>query len=133
MKHIAIIFVTSLLASCNLFQKTQPAGESVVVEEAQKQQEEAFVPVEKELYVIDKEEREDNYLFGEKIKISAEGNEFYKTDRGDYIKKKDVGDWKTLKTKITGDDLTKSLDINGISNDSISKYLSIDQISYQEY
>ena len=29
-----------------------PAGESVVVEEAQKQQEEAFVPVEKELYVI---------------------------------------------------------------------------------
>ena len=52
MKHIAIIFVTSLLASCNLFQKTQPAGESVVVEEAQKQQKEAFVPVDKELYVI---------------------------------------------------------------------------------
>ena len=52
MKHIAIIFVTSLLASCNLFQRTQPAGESVVVEEAQKQQEEVFVPVEKELYVV---------------------------------------------------------------------------------
>ena len=130
MKYFVISFVT-LLASCNLFQRAQPAGESVVVEE--KQQQEVFVPVQKELYVIDKEERKDNYLFGEKIKISAEGNEFYKTDRGDYIKKKDVGDWNTLKTKITGDDLTKNVDINGNSNDSISKYLSIDQISYEEY
>ena len=132
MKHFIIFFVTLLLAGCNLFQGQQPGEESVAVEEKQ-QQEEAFVPVQKELYVIDKEEREDNYLFGEKIKISAEGNEFYKTDRGDYIKKKDVGDWNTLKTKITGDDLTKNVDINGNSNDSISKYLSIDQISYQEY
>ena len=126
MKHITIIFVTSLLAGCNLFQGQQSAEEK-------QQQEEMFVPVQKELYVIDKEEREDNYLFGEKIKISAEGNEFYQTDRGDYIKKKDVGDWNTLKTKITGDDLIKNVDINGNSNDSISKYLSIDQISYQEY
>ena len=78
MKHFVIFFVTLLFASCNLFQKTQPAEESVAVEEKQ-QQEEAFVPVQKELYVIDKEEREDNYLFGEKIKISTEGNEFYKT------------------------------------------------------
>jgi len=132
MKHFIIFFVTLLLAGCNLFQGQQPGEESVAVEEKQ-QQEEAFVPVQKELYVIDKEEREDNYLFGEKIKISAEGNEFYKTDRGDYIKKKDVGDWNTLKTKITGDDLTKNVDINGNSNDSISKYLSIDQISYEEY
>ena len=120
MKHFIIFFLTLLSTSCNLFQKQQPAGESVAVEEKQ-QQEEAFVPVQKELYVIDKEERQDNYLFGEKIKISAEGNEFYKTDRGDYIKKKDVGDWNTLKTKITGDDLTKNVDINGKSNDSISK------------
>ena len=46
MKHITIIFVTSLLAGCNLFQGKQPAGESVAVEEKQ-QQEEVFVPVEK--------------------------------------------------------------------------------------
>ena len=131
MKHI-VIFLALLSTSCNLFQGQQPVGESAIVEEKQ-QQEEVFVPVQKELYVIDKEERQDNYLFGEKIKISAEGNEFYKTDRGDYIKKKDVGDWNTLKTKITGDDLIKNVDINGNSNDSISKYLSIDQISYQEY
>ena len=49
MKHITIIFVTSLLAGCNLFQGKQPAGESVAVEEKQV---ETFVPVEKELYVI---------------------------------------------------------------------------------
>ena len=132
MKHFIIFFLILLSTNCNLFQGQQPAEETVV-EEAQKQQEEVFVPVEKELYVIDKEEREDNYLFGEKIKISAEGNEFYKTDRGDYIKKKDVGDWNTLKTKITGDDLTRNVDINGNSNDHITKYLSIDQISYEEY
>ena len=130
MKYFISFILTLLLAGCNLFQGKQQAGESVAVEE---KQEEVFVPVQKELYVIDKEEREDYYLFGEKIKISAEGNEFYKTDRGDYIKKKDVGDWNTLKTKITRDDLTKNVDINGNSNDSISKYLSIDQISYEEY
>ena len=76
MKHITIIFVTSLLAGCNLFQGQQSVEENVAVEEKQV---ETFVPVQKELYVIDKEEREDNYLFGEKIKISTEGNEFYKT------------------------------------------------------
>ena len=56
MKHFVVFFVTLLFASCNLFQRQQPAGESAIVEEKQ-QQEEVFVPVEKELYVIDKEER----------------------------------------------------------------------------
>ena len=76
MKYFISFILTLLLAGCNLFQGQQPAGESIAVEE---KQEEVFVLVQKELYVIDKEEREDNYLFGEKIKISAEGNEFYKT------------------------------------------------------
>ena len=130
MKLLILYISLFYLIGCNLFQGKQPAEGSAIVEEKQV---ETFVPVQKELYVIDKEEREDYYLFGEKIKISAEGTEFYKTNRGDYIKKKDVGDWNTLKTKITGDDLIKNVDINGISNDSISKYLSIDQISYKEY
>ena len=65
MKHFIIFFLTLLSTSCNLFQGQQSAEEK-------QQQEEMFVPVQKELYVIDKEEREDNYLFGEKIKISAE-------------------------------------------------------------
>ena len=60
MKYV-VIFLTLLSTSCNLFQRQQSAGESVAVEEKQ-QQEEVFVPVEKELYVIDKEEREDYYL-----------------------------------------------------------------------
>ena len=60
MKYV-VIFLTLLSTSCNLFQRQQSAGESVAVEEKQ-QQEEVFVPVEKELYVIDKEERQDNYL-----------------------------------------------------------------------
>ena len=130
MKLLILYISLFYLIGCNLFQGKQPAEGSAIVEEKQV---ETFVPVEKELYVIDKEEREDYYLFGEKIKISAEGTEFYKTNRGDYIKKKDVGDWNTLKTKITGDDLTKNVDINGNSNDHISKCLSIDQISYEEY
>lgn len=46
MKHIAIIFVTSLLASCNLFQRQQPVAST------EEKQQEVFVPVEKELYVI---------------------------------------------------------------------------------
>ena len=130
MKHFIIFFWALLSTSCNLFQGQQPAGESAIVEEKQ-QQEEVFVPVEKELYVIDKEEREDNYLFGEKIKITAEGNEFYKTDRGDYIKKKDVGDWNTLKTKITKEVLIESID--GDVADVASKYLNISCVSYEEY
>ena len=130
MKLLILYISLFYLIGCNLFQGKQPAEGSAIVEEKQV---ETFVPVDKELYVIDKEEREDYYLFGEKIKISAEGTEFYKTNRGDYIKKKDVGDWNTLKTKITGDDLIKNVDINGNSNDHISKYLSIDQISYEEY
>ena len=88
MKYFISFILTLLFAGCNLFQGQQLAKENVAVEEKQ-QQEEVFVPVQKELYVIDKEEREDNYLFGEKIKISAEGNELYKTkihhQRGDEL------------------------------------------------
>ena len=140
MKHITIIFVTSLLAGCNLFQGKQPAGESVAVEEKQ-QQEEVFVPVEKELYVIkDVVARYANLrdsvpslfaIMGDKFEIVAEGNEFYKTDRGDYIKKKDVGDWNTLKTKITKEVLIESID--GDVADVASKYLNISCVSYEEY
>ena len=107
MKHIAIIFVTSLLASCNLFQKTQPAGESVVVEEAQKQQEEAFVPVEKELYVINptalrytvpdihSDPEEEEHSFGNLFEIEAESEHFYKikSNWDWYLRKEDMGSY----------------------------------------
>ena len=88
MKYFVISFVT-LLASCNLFQRAQPAGESVVVEEKQ-QQEEVFVPVEKELYVISptalrytvpdihSDPEEEVHSFGNLFKIEAESEHFYK-------------------------------------------------------
>ena len=111
MKHIAIIFVTSLLASCNLFQKTQPAGESVVVEEAQKQQEEVFVPVEKELYVISptalryrvpdihSDPEEEEHSFGNLFEIEAESEHFYKIKRNWdwYLRKEDMGSYEDIR------------------------------------
>ena len=48
MKYFISFILTLLLAGCNLFQKQQPAGESV----ASFWKDEVFVPVEKELYVI---------------------------------------------------------------------------------
>ena len=140
MKYFISFILTLLFAGCDLFQGKQPAGESVVVEEKQ-QQEEVFVPVEKELYVIkDVVARYANLrdsvpslfaIMGDKFEIVAEGNEFYKTDRGDYIKKKDVGDWNTLKTKITKEVLIESID--GDVADVASKYLNISCVSYEEY
>ena len=51
MKYFISFILTLLLAGCNLFQGKQLVEESVAVEEKQ-QQEEMFVPVQKELYVI---------------------------------------------------------------------------------
>ena len=140
MKYFISFILTLLLAGCNLFQGKQPAGKSVAVEEKQ-QQEEVFVPVEKELYVIkDVVARYANLrdsvpslfaIMGDKFEIVAEGNEFYKTDRGDYIKKKDVGDWETLKSKITKEVLVESID--GDVADVASKHLNISCVSYEEY
>ena len=48
MKYV-VIFLALLSTSCNLFQGQQPAEESAIVEEKQV---EVFVPVQKELYVI---------------------------------------------------------------------------------
>ena len=137
MKHITIIFVTSLLAGCNLFQGKQPAGESVAVEE---KQEEVFVPVQKELYVIkDVVARyatlRDSVpslfaIMGDKFEIVAEGKKFYKTKR-DYIEKGDMGDWETLKSKITKEVLIESID--GDVADVASKHLNISCVSYEEY
>ena len=137
MKHITIIFVTSLLAGCNLFQGKQPAGESIAVEE---KQEEVFVPVQKELYVIkDVVARyatlRDSVpslfaIMGDKFEIVAEGKKFYKTKR-DYIEKGDMGDWETLKSKITKEVLIESID--GDVADVASKHLNISCVSYEEY
>ena len=153
MKHIAIIFVTSLLASCNLFQKTQPAGESVVVEEAQKQQEEAFVPVEKELYVISptalrytvpdihSDPEEEEHSFGNLFEIEAESEHFYKikSNWDWYLRKEDMGNYEDIRFKEGLEDvylIGKKQEDGTIEEEkgiTLSKYFTIDLISYEEY
>ena len=49
MKYFLLFFLTLLCTGCQLFQEQQQAGERVATEA---KQEEVFVPVEKELYVI---------------------------------------------------------------------------------
>ena len=152
MKHIAIIFVTSLLASCNLFQKTQPAGESAVVEEKQ-QQEEVFVPVEKELYVIvptamqytepdiHSEPKDRLNSFGHLLKIEAESEHFYKikSNWDWYLRKEDMGNYEDIRFKEGLEDvylIGKKQEDGTIEEEkgiTLSKYFTIDLISYEEY
>ena len=136
MKYFISFILTLLLAGCNLFQKQQPAGESV----ASFWKDEVFVPVEKELYVIkDVTTRYASLtdsipslfcIMGDKLEIIAEGKELYKTERG-YVEKEDMGDWEALKSKMTGEVLVES--IYGDISDTISKYLDINQVSSEEY
>ena len=136
MRNLLLYISILSFVGCNLFQKQQPAGESV----ASFWKEEVFVPVEKELYVI--KEVTTTYasltdsipsffcIMGDKLEIIAEGKEFYKTERG-YVEKEDMGDWEALKSKMTGEVLVES--IYGDISDTISKYLNINQVSLEEY
>jgi len=136
MKYFISFILTLLLAGCNLFQKQQPAGESV----ASFWKDEVFVPVEKELYVIKDvttiyASLTDSIpslfcIMGDKLEIIAEGKELYKTERG-YVEKEDMGDWEALKSKMTGEVLVES--IYGDISDTISKCLNINQVSSEEY
>ena len=151
MKHIAIIFVTSLLASCNLFQKTQPAGESAVVEEKQ-QQEEVFVPVEKELYVIvptamqytepdiHSEPKDRLNSLGHLLKIEAESEHFYKikSNWDWYLRKEDMGSYEDIQfTKEVLEDVhfigkwEGETFVDEKEGTTLSKYFTIDLISYE--
>ena len=102
MKYFIIFFLVLLSTGCNLFQGQQPTEESAIVEE---KQEEVFVPVEKEMYVIDKNDiplyediqsikdsifNQYAYFFGEKVNIIAESAHFYKTKQDYFIPKQDV-------------------------------------------
>ena len=146
MKHIAIIFVTSLLAGCNLFQRQQPAEETVV-EEAQKQQEEVFVPVEKELYVIKEGatkykipdinvKAESQYSYGEPLWVVGVSEHFYKCNEEEYILKEDADNYEKL--KLTQEELEESNFIlkgsqRNATFGSLSTYLSISLITKEEY
>ena len=149
MKHITIIFVTSLLAGCNLFQGKQPAGESVAVEEKQ-QQEEVFVPVEKELYVIKEGavkykipdinvKAESQYSYGEPLWVVGISEHFYKCNESneeEYILKENADNYEKL--KLTQEELEESNFIlkgrqKNSTPGSLSTYLSISLITKEEY
>ena len=151
MKYFVISFVT-LLASCNLFQRAQPAGESVV--EEKQQQEEIFVPVNKELYVISHtalQYTEPDLLsnpekavnsFGNLFEIEAESEHFYKikSNWDWYLRKEDMGSYEDIRFtkevleavnfigKWKGDTF-----VDEKEGTTLSKYFTIDLISYEEY
>ena len=136
MRNLLLYISILSFVGCNLFQKQQPAGESL----ASFSKDEVFVPVGKELYVIkDVTTRYASLtdsipslfcIMGDKLEIIAEGKELYKTERG-YVEKEDMGDWEALKSKMTGEVLVES--IYGDISDTISKYLNINQVSSEEY
>ena len=120
MKYFIIFFLVLLSTGCNLFQGQQPTEESAIVEE---KQEEVFVPVEKEMYVIDKNDiplyediqsikdsifNQYAYFFGEKVNIIAESAHFYKTKQDYFIPKQDVGSWEALKGLFTSNFLEET-------------------------
>ena len=153
MKHITIIFLTLLSTSCNLFQGQQQAGESAIVEEEQKQQEEVFVPVQKELYVINpttmqytepdihSEPKDRLNSFGHLLKIEAESEHFYKikSNWDWYLRKEDMGNYEDIRFKEGLEDvylIGKKQEDGTIEEEkgiTLSKYFTIDLISYEEY
>ena len=108
-----------LFASCNLFQGQQPVEESVAVEEKQ-QQEEVFVPVEKELYVIKEGavkykipdinvKAESQYSYGEPLWVVGISEHFYKCNESneeEYILKENADNYEKL--KLTQEELEES-------------------------
>ena len=151
MKHI-VIFLALLSTSCNLFQRQQQAGESVV--EEKQQQEEVFVPVEKELYVINpttmrytvpdihREPKDRLNSFGHLLEIEAESEHFYKikSNWDWYLRKEDMGSYEDIQfTKEVLEDvylIGKKQEDGSIEEEkgiTLSKYFTIDLISYEEY
>ena len=136
MRNLLLYISILSFVGCNLSQKQQPAGESV----ASFWKEEVFVPMDKELYVLkdgvaryrslDDSIPTLTLLMGDKVRVIAQGERFYKTERG-YVEKEDMGDWEALKSKMTGEVLVES--IYGDISDTISKYLNINQVSSEEY
>ena len=148
MKHFIIFFVTLLLAGCNLFQRQQPVAST------EQKQQEVFVPVEKKLYVINhtalqytapdllSNPEEAVNSFGNLFEIEAESEHFYKikSNWDWYLRKEDMGSYEDIRFtkevleavnfigKWEGDTF-----IDEKKGTTLSKYFTIDQISYEEY
>ena len=152
MKYFLLFFLALLCTGCQLFQGQQQAGESVATEA---KQEEVFVPVEKELYVITHtamEYAKPNILaqakkelnsFGALFEIEAESEHFYKIKSVSdmYLRKEDMGSYEDIQfTKealetvhVIGTKREERAFLNEKSNATLSEYFTVDLISYEEY
>ena len=149
MKHLILYISLFYIIGCNLFQGQQPVEENVAVEEKQ-QQEEVFVPVQKELYVIKEGaikykipdinvKAESQYSYGEPLWVVGISEHFYKCNEGneeEYILKEDADNYEKL--KLTQEELEESNFIlkgrqKNSTPGSLSTYLSISLITKQEY
>ena len=152
MKYFIIFFLVLLSTGCNLFQGQQPVEENVAVEE-KRQQEEVFVPVQKELYVINpktmqytepdihSEPKDRLNSFGDLLEIEAESEHFYKikSNWNWYLRKDDMGNYENIRFKEGLEDvylIGKKQEDGTIEEEkgiTLSKYFTIDLISYEEY
>ena len=151
MKHLILYISLFYIIGCNLFQRQQPVEENVAVEEKQV---ETFVPVQKELYVInpktmkytepDIHSEPKNRLnsFGDLFEIEAESEHFYKikSNWDWYLRKEDMGSYEDIRfTKEVLEDVhfigkrEGDTFVDEEKGTTLSKYFTIDQISYEEY
>ena len=152
MKHLILYISLFYLIGCNLFQGQQPVEENVAVEENQ-QQEEVFVPVQKELYVINpktmqytepdihSEPKDRLNSFGHLLKIEAESEHFYKikSSADCYLLKENMGTYNEI--PLTKEILEAVQELEEGENEfdiskegkNLSDYFTISLIPKQEY
>ena len=151
MKYFIIFFLVLLSTGCNLFQGQQPVEENVAVEENQ-QQEEVFVPVQKELYVINP--KTELYSapdttaklnlkceLGELVELEAESKHFYKikSPADCYLLKENMGTYNEI--PLTKEILEAVQELEEGENEfdiskegkNLSDYFTISLIPKQEY
>ena len=148
--RILLLYVSILLfAGCNLFQGQQPVEESAIVEEKQV---ETFVPVQKELYVINPTTElysaPDTTAklnlkceLGELVELEAESKRFYKikSPTDCYLLKENMGTYseipltkEILEAVQELEEGEKEFDISK-EGKNLSDYFTISLISKQEY
>ena len=149
MKYFVFFVLILSLTSCSFFQ-----GQTSVGEEKVQEVQEIFVPVDKELYVIshtalqytepDLLSNPDKQVssFGNLFEIEAESEHFYKikSNWDWYLRKEDMGSYEDI--RFTKEVLEAANFIGKWEGDTfvdekegttLSKYFTIDQISYEEY
>ena len=157
MKYFLIFFVILFSNSCQLFQTQQPVVTTPSVETTQQveeQQTEKFVPIEKELYVINTNgayrysepnkmgvDKKSHFFLGDRIKTIEESANFYRIedDKTSFVRKEDVGIYEDITLTKESLEATntffKENNKNAIDKEvsNFSKYFSVALISREEY